>query len=96
MVIVIVYADSGGAWDHLAPPKADLLGPGTRVPAIIVSPFAKMGTVDHTQYDTESVLRLMTRRFDLEPLPGMLAREQGLAAHAEYPVGDLTNALTLK
>jgi len=43
--------------DHVAPPQGDLLGPGARIPALIISPFAKRGTVDHTQYDTESILR---------------------------------------
>jgi acid phosphatase len=95
MVIVITYDEFGGAWDHVAPPQADLLGPGARIPALIVSPFAKRGTVDHTQYDTESILRLITRRFDLEVLPGITQRDHGLAAHGQAPMGDLTNALDL-
>jgi acid phosphatase len=95
MVIVITYDEFGGAWDHIAPPQADLLGPGARIPALIVSPFARRSTVDHTQYDTESILRLITRRFDLEVLPGISQRDQGLAAHGAPPMGDLTNALDL-
>ena len=95
MVIVITYDEYGGAWDHVAPPKGDLLGPGARIPAIVVSPFAKMGSVDHTPYDTASILRLITRRFDLEALPGLTLRDQSLAEHAEHPMGDLTNALDL-
>jgi acid phosphatase len=96
MVIVITYDEFGGAWDHVAPPQADLLGPGARIPALIVSPFAKRGTVDHTQYDTESILRLITRRFDLAVLPGIKMRDAGLAAHGAPPMGDLTNALELR
>jgi acid phosphatase len=95
MVIVVTYDEFGGAWDHVAPPKGDLLGPGARIPAIVISPFAKMGTVDHTQYDTASILRLITRRFDLEILPGIAMRDRALAQHAEFPMGDLTNALDL-
>jgi acid phosphatase len=95
MVIVITYDEFGGAWDHVAPPQADLLGPGARIPALIISPLAKHGTVDHTQYDTESILRLITRRFDLEELPGIIQRDEGLAAHGAPPMGDLTNALNL-
>ncbi len=95
MVIVITYDEFGGAWDHVAPPQGDLLGPGTRIPALIISPFAKRGTVDHTQYDTDSILRLITRRFDLDVLPGITARDKGLAAHGAPPMGDLTNALDL-
>jgi len=95
MVIVITYDEYGGAWDHVAPPKGDLLGPGARIPALIISPFARMGTVDHTPYDTASVLRLVTRRFDLEPLPGVIRRDQALKEHAQPPMGDLTAALDL-
>jgi acid phosphatase len=95
MVIVITYDEFGGAWDHVAPPKGDLLGPGARIPALVISPFAKMATVDHTQYDTASIQRLLTRRFGLDALPGVVARDQALAAHSEPPMGDLTNALAL-
>ncbi len=96
MVIVITYDEFGGAWDHVAPPAGDLLGPGARIPALIISPLAKRGTVDHTQYDTESILRLITRRFDLDVLPGIAMRDKGLAAHGSPPMGDLTNALELR
>jgi acid phosphatase len=95
MVIVITYDEFGGAWDHVAPPKGDLLGPGTRIPAIIISPIAKKGTVDHTQYDTASILRLITRRFGLDTLPGLAARDAALKAAGNAPMGDLTNALNL-
>jgi acid phosphatase len=96
MVILITYDEFGGAWDHVAPPQGDLLGPGTRIPALIISPFAKRGIVDHTQYDTDSILRLITRRFDLDVLPGITLRDKGLAAHGAPPMGDLTNALELR
>ncbi len=95
MVVVITYDEFGGAWDQVAPPRGDMLGPGARIPALIVSPFAKKGTVDHTQYDTESILRLIIRRFDLANLPGIARRDQGLAEHGTPPMGDLTNALDL-
>ena len=81
-VIIVTYDENGGFWDHVAPPKADRWGPGSRIPAIIVSPFARRGYIDHTLYDTTSILKLITRRFDLEPLPG-----------ARPMMGDLTNAL---
>ncbi|HSY97716.1 MAG TPA: acid phosphatase [Steroidobacteraceae bacterium] len=96
MVIVITYDEFGGAWDHVPPPRGDLLGPGARIPALIISPFAKRGTLDHTQYDTGSILRLITRRFDLDALPGIRARDLALAAHGAPPMGDLTNSLELR
>ena len=96
MVIVITYDEFGGAWDHVAPPKADLLGPGTRIPALIISPFAKRHHVDHTVYDTASILRFITRRYDLPKLPGLLRRDFALLIHGGRPMGDLTEALDLR
>jgi phospholipase C len=78
-----------------APPKADRWGPGSRVPTIIVSPFAKRYYVDHTLYDTTSILRFITRRFDLPKLPGLIERDAALAANHSTPLGDLTGALNL-
>jgi acid phosphatase len=95
MVIVITYDEFGGAWDQVAPPHGDLLGPGARIPAIVVSPLAKRATVDHTPYDTASVLRLIIRRFGVDTLPGIVRRDSALAEHGEPPLGDLTNALDL-
>ena len=63
MLIVVTYDEFGGQFDHVAPPKGDLLGPGTRIPALIISPFAKKGYVDHTQYDTGSILKTIEERF---------------------------------
>ncbi len=95
MVIVLTYDEFGGQFDHVAPPKGDLIGPGSRIPAIIISPFAKKGFVDHTQYDTASVLRLITRRWALPTLPGLATRDAAVQASTGKPLGDLTNALTL-
>ena len=83
-VIIVTYDENGGFWDHVAPPKADRWGPGTRIPAIIISPFARRGYVDHTSYDTTSILKLITRRFDLEPLPGVRANAGDLTAAFDF------------
>jgi acid phosphatase len=66
--IIITYDENGGRWDHVAPPAIDRWGDGTRVPAIIISPFAKRGFVDHTQYDTTSILKFIESRWHLRPL----------------------------
>ena len=96
MVIIITYDEFGGVWDHMAPPKGDLLGPGPRVPAIIIAPFAKHHHVDHTVYDTASILRLITRRYGLPKLPGLVKRDFALLTHGHAPMGDLTEALDLR
>jgi phospholipase C len=93
--VIVTYDENGGFWDHAAPPKGDRWGPGSRVPAIIVSPFAKKGYVDHTPYDTTSILRLITKRFALPVLAGIQARDEAIKANGNRPLGDLTNALAL-
>jgi len=95
MLIVVTYDENGGFYDHATVPKADRWGPGTRIPAILVSPYAKKGFVDHTQYDTASVLRFITHRFVLPTLPGLALRDASLVANHGQPMGDLTNALDL-
>jgi phospholipase C len=79
--IIITYDENGGRWDHAAPPVGDRWGPGSRVPTVIVSPFAKKGFVDHTQYDTTSILKLIERRYGLAPL-----------GRRDAAANDLTNA----
>ncbi|KWU50149.1 acid phosphatase [Pseudomonas palleroniana] len=93
MVVVVTVDENGGWWDHVAPPKGDRWGPGSRVPALVVSPFARKGTVDHTVYDTASILRLITRVFQLEKLDGLKQRDDAMIARGQKPMGDLSNAL---
>ncbi len=93
--MIVTYDENGGFWDHVAPPKGDRWGPGTRIPAIVVSPYAKKGYVDHTLYDTTSILRFITKRFDLPVLHGLVVRDEALRRNGEPPLGDLTAALDL-
>jgi acid phosphatase len=67
-IVIITYDENGGRWDHVKPPKVDEWGPGTRVPAILVSPYVRAHYVDHTQYETASILSLIEKRFDLPAL----------------------------
>ncbi|WP_197745165.1 acid phosphatase [Candidatus Nitrosacidococcus tergens] len=96
MLILVLPDENGGFWDHISPPKGDRWGPGTRIPAIVISPFAKKGFVDHTIYDTGSIQRFLNIRFGLEPLPGIIRRDQAMEAAGTAAPGDLTNALDLK
>lgn len=67
-VILLTYDEYGGFWDHVAPPQGDRWGPGPRIPAILISPYARKGAVDHRTYETTSFLRLIEWRFGLKPL----------------------------
>ncbi len=84
MLVVVTYDENGGYWDHLPPPAGpgwgDRWGPGTRIPALLIGPLVKKGFVDSTPYDTGSILKLLTRRFGLEPLPGVREKTGDLSA----------------
>jgi phospholipase C len=89
-VIIITYDEHGGWWDHVAPPtsatatnaaQADKWGPGSRVPGIIISPFAK-GGVDTTSYDTTAILKLIEKRWSLPALSTRDAAQNDLSANA--------------
>ncbi|CAB3767602.1 acid phosphatase [Paraburkholderia solisilvae] len=94
-VVIVTVDENGGWWDPVAPPKGDRWGPGSRIPALVVSPLAKKGYVDHTVYDTNSILRFISRVHGLEPLPGVAARDRAFAQNGLAPLGDLTGALDL-
>ena len=47
VAIFITWDEWGGFYDHVRPPTLDGLGLGFRVPALVISPFAKRGYVDH-------------------------------------------------
>jgi phospholipase C len=89
MVVIVTYDENGGFWDHVPPPTGqgwgDRWGPATRVPALIVSPFAKRGFVDKTSYDTTSIVKLITARFGLELLPGVREKAGDLTAALDIP-----------
>jgi acid phosphatase len=75
-LIVVTYDEFGGQWDHVTPPGQggtpgvhDIWGPGTRIPLLVISPFLRGDfVVDHTQYDTTSILATIEHRFGLAPL----------------------------
>ncbi|RKE37341.1 acid phosphatase [Paraburkholderia sp. BL23I1N1] len=94
-VVVVTVDENGGWWDPVAPPKGDRWGPGSRVPALVISPLAKKGYVDHTVYDTNSILRLISRVHGLAPLDGIAARDRAFAQNGLAPLGDLTGTLNL-
>jgi phospholipase C len=62
------YDDWGGWYDHVVPPQVDKYGYGFRVPALLVSPFAKRGYVDSTTLDFTSALKFIETNWTLEPL----------------------------
>jgi len=66
--IIVTYDEGHSFWDHVPPPVVDRWGPGRRVPALVISPYAKRGFVDRTPYETVSILRFIEWRWNLTPL----------------------------
>lgn len=77
--LFIVYDEWGGFFDHVVPPRvpdlrssADLNKDygqmGFRIPAVMVSPYARRGHVDHSVYGFESILKMIRYRYGLPPL----------------------------
>ena len=75
-LVVSTYDEFGGQWDHVTPPGqggnggvADQWGPGTRIPALVISPNLHGDfVVDHVPHDTTSILATIEHRFGLAPL----------------------------
>ena len=90
-LIVITYDEFGGAWDHVPPPphdrhgrdklRADVWGPGTRIPAILISKQFDRSGVSHKDFDTTSIIKMIEQRFDLEPLVQRPVRSLSAALH---------------
>jgi acid phosphatase len=75
-MVIVTYDEFGGQWDHVTPPGQggapgvhDNMGPSSRIPALVITPRLRDDfVVDHTQYDTTSILSTIERRFGLAPL----------------------------
>ena len=64
--IVVLWDDWGGWYDNAKPPQLDYRGLGFRVPCLIISPYAKEGYVDRTQYEFASILRFIEQVYGTE------------------------------
>jgi phospholipase C len=62
------YDGWGGWYDHVRPPQVDSFGYGFRTPALLVSPYARRGFIDHTRLDFTSILKFIERNWGIEPL----------------------------
>ena len=78
-LVVVTYDEFGGQWDHVSPPKVDAWGPGTRIPALVLGGRQRTSGVDHTTYDTTSILATIEHSFHLKPLASRDARVHDLA-----------------
>jgi phospholipase C len=61
--IFLAWDDWGGFYDHVRPPKVDAQGYGLRVPALVISPYAKHGYVDHHILSFDAYLKFIEDDF---------------------------------
>jgi phospholipase C len=61
--IFLAWDDWGGFYDHVPPPKVDRQGYGLRVPALVISPYAKRGYVDHQTLSFDAYLKFIEDDF---------------------------------
>jgi phospholipase C len=62
------YDDWGGWYDHVKPPKVDRWGLGFRAPALLVSPYARKGYIEHSTLDFTSMLKFIEQNWQVKPL----------------------------
>ena len=93
--LFLVWDEWGGFFDHVAPPSVPDVNQspdldenfgqmGFRVPAVVLSPYAKAGKVVHTRFGHESILRMVEDRYRLKPLTVRDARANSIAAAFDF------------
>ena len=79
-LLLVLYDEHGGFYDHVEPPEAPDDDPATfgrygiRVPALVVSPWVAQRSVSNTLFDHTSIIKTILTRF----CPGELARRTGI------------------
>src|SRR5262245_57757713 len=54
---------TGGFYDHVAPPRVDGAGYGLRVPALVISPYARVGYVEQQTLSFDAYLKFIEDDF---------------------------------
>jgi len=90
----LTYTDPGGWYDHV-PPVAAPGGAarGLRVPTVMISPFARAGTVDHTVVDSAGILKVIEQNWSLPPLTDRDADAPSLLSTLTFHAASRTPSL---
>ncbi len=83
-VFVLTYDDWGGWYDHVLPRRVDEFGYGFRVPALMISPYAKRGHIDHTELDYTSLLKFIQYNWGVGPLSTRDAQANNLLSAFDF------------
>jgi phospholipase C len=61
--IFLAWDDWGGFYDHVDPPRVDQNGYGLRVPALVISPYARQGYIDHQTLSFDAYVKFIEDDF---------------------------------
>ena len=61
--IFLAWDDWGGFYDHVKPPVVDQNGYGLRVPGLVISSFAKRGSIDHQTLSFDAYAKFIEDNF---------------------------------
>jgi len=78
------YDDWGGWYDHVRPPQVDEHGYGFRVPALLVSAYARKGHVEHMLLDYTSIIKFIEENWQLKPLAERDAKANSIASAFDF------------
>jgi phospholipase C len=84
---LLSYDGSGGWFDHVKPPQVDSHGYGMRVPALLVSPYARPGHINSDVLDYTSALAFIERNWKLAPLASRDAAATPIGAAFDFDSG---------
>lgn len=82
--IFITWDDYGGFYDHVPPPQLDAFGLGPRVPALVISPYARPGFIDRNVYEFSSILKFIELRWHLAHLTARDDRAEPMLAGFDF------------
>jgi phospholipase C len=103
--ILVTFDEGGGYWDSGYIQPLDFFGDGTRIPAIMVSPYSEGGKVSHVYADHVSFLKFVERNWRLptvssngrDNLPNPVATNANPYVPTNSPaIGDLTDMFDFK
>ncbi len=77
--IFVIWDGYGGWYDNAPPPQIDGWGLGFRVPCIVISTYARVHYVSHTQYEYGSILKFVEQAFRLPSLGHTDARAASIS-----------------
>ena len=82
--IFITWDDWGGWYDHVVPPTIDAMGPGFRVPVLMVSPYAKQDYISHQAHESSGFITFIEHNWGLSNLGARDATADDFADCFDY------------